>query len=141
MIKYLQRPEVKERIRAYHAQPEVRERRRAYARDYAKRPEAKIKIREYQNRPEIRERARLRDRSYIAPFVLVGDFEKYFIRLFKRTAPDKRDELLKSRDVLKQRYVNSVEMVIDGGLELKVAERLAGKKFSWVKFRETTGAV
>jgi len=88
--------------------------RKEYMKEYMK---------EYYQRPEVKKRMK----EYVCPQELCADFDAYFSRLWKRTKPSKRKELLNKKDELKERFVHSVGMVIDGGMELKVAEKLGVK--------------
>ena len=141
---YQRLPEVKQRKKEYdkeyNQKPEVKQRKKEYDKEYYQKPEVKQRMKEYNQKPEVKQKAKeymkeyyqkpevkQRMRGYVAAGTMAHDFENYFARLLARTKPARRAELLRNKGMIKLAYVSSVDTVIDGGLELKVADRLGVK--------------
>jgi len=110
------REKVKEQRKEYLQKPEVRERMKEYMKEYNQKPEVRKRMKEYNQKPEVRKHIRTRKPS---AGVLVSDFNAHFSRL-KRKNPAEFERA-------KKLFVDSVEGVIDGGTELKVAKGLGVK--------------
>lgn len=114
----------KEYMKEYHQRPLVKIRRKEYLQKHSKeikaqrkkyrqRPEVKQRQKEYNQRPEVKAATQKR----WLPYRLVFDFKRYRKRL--RVDPENFDE-----KKLKYLFIESVEKVIDGGTEFKVAKKL-----------------
>ncbi len=76
----------------------------------------------YYSRPEVKQRLKqkMKERG-VMPWQLCSDFNKYYTRVkrYSRRVGRELDEA-----ALKKSFVKSVDLVIDGGIEFKVAKKL-----------------
>jgi hypothetical protein len=110
---YARLPRVKKRVssygKKYYQRPYVKEKHRLWAKKYARNPDVKAIRKEYS--------------KYITcPSVACRDFKKYSDRIACNLMRTKGEEI--DKEELARSFVKSVEQVIDGGLELKVAKKL-----------------
>lgn len=129
----------------YYSRPGVKQRRLEYAKKYSQTPEGKECKKQYAKRyrqlhgtrmnalnflyrqqPGIKEYDREYRKYHISPFHLEADYTKYMASLYKRFKD--KQKIIDEQETLKQSYINNVAEIIDGGIEIKIAERLKDKK-------------